>query len=1126
MTRTALVRRSLVHYWRTNAAVAAGVAVAVAVLAGALLVGDSVRGTLRDLALERLGQTRAAFVSAAFFREDLADTILRAPEFRSRQGTLAPLVVSEGMVIAQVSGRRAGKLGVYGVDDRFWRFHRVQHVPTLEAREAFMSAALARELAVGAGDTVVVRVQRPSAIPLESLHGDKEDLGQTIRATIRDVLGPDRMGEFSLGSHQGEVRAIFLPLGRVQEDLDIPRRVNTVLAATPDSQPAPTADVIRQLIAEHATLEDLGVRVRPSDSGVVIADTGAGVLSNALADAITNARGSMRAEPVLTYLANTIRVVPAGPQGDPSVPAPREIPYSLVSALDLSAIDPTAVEVSDGVPSIVLNSWAALDLRARVGDRIELDYYMWEDPGRLVTRTAEFRLAGTVPTDGTKRDLAPDYPGITDSPTLDSWDPPFPLDLGRIRRVDEQYWEQHRTTPKAFISLDAGQALWRSRYGSITSIRLTPDAGMSAEEAARELRVRIRSALDPAQWGLAVRDVRADALAASRGATDFGQYFVYFSFFLVVSALVLASLFFKLGVEQRVREIGLLRTVGFDEGVVQRLFTAEAVVLSVIGSAAGMIGAVAYAALVVFALRTGWFDAVGTSALAIHVSMTSLAIGAVAGVAAALACTWWSLRGLRVMSARALLAGRVASDLVRPDGRRLARGPLFGGAASAAAGAVLIALGLARVVEPTGGFFGAGALWLIAGLCVLAVIYRRSPRRVVTGRGARAVSRLGLRAASYRPGRSVLVVATIAAATFVLVSVDAFRRNPEAEAGRSSGTGGYALLAESVLPIVHDPRTPAGRQALNLPDMPIGSIELLRLRPGDDVSCLNLYRPQVPRVVGVSARFIAEARFAFGDTLAEDDATKANPWLLLARSQADGAIPVIADANSMTYVLHRAVGDEMTIDAGGRPVKLRFVAALADSIFQSDLIVGEQNFVALFPEEQGHRVLFVDAAPEHRAEVMTTLEDRLADFGLDATLTSARLAEFHRVENTYLSTFQTLGGLGLLLGTVGLAAVLLRNVLERRRELALLAAVGYQRRHFVVMLVAETASLLAAGLAIGGVAATLAILPALVERGGRGPLSAGGVLLVMAIVGAGALATIAAARAATRGTLLQALRSE
>ncbi len=57
MTPRALVLHSLRHFWRTHLAVVAGVAVAVAVLAGALLVGDSVRASLRGLVDERLGRT-------------------------------------------------------------------------------------------------------------------------------------------------------------------------------------------------------------------------------------------------------------------------------------------------------------------------------------------------------------------------------------------------------------------------------------------------------------------------------------------------------------------------------------------------------------------------------------------------------------------------------------------------------------------------------------------------------------------------------------------------------------------------------------------------------------------------------------------------------------------------------------------------------------------------------------------------------------------------------------------------------------------------------------------------------------------------------------------------------------
>ena len=92
--------------------------------------------------------------------------------------------------------------------------------------------------------------------------------------------------------------------------------------------------------------------------------------------------------------------------------------------------------------------------------------------------------------------------------------------------------------------------------------------------------------------GLTVRDVRAEGLAASQGATDFGEYFAYFSFFLVVSALLLAALFFRLGVEQRAREVGLLRAVGFSTPRVRRLFAAEGLLLAAIGSVIGIAGAI------------------------------------------------------------------------------------------------------------------------------------------------------------------------------------------------------------------------------------------------------------------------------------------------------------------------------------------------------------------------------------------------------------------------------------------------------------------------------------------------------------------------------------------------------
>jgi putative ABC transport system permease protein len=768
-----------------------------------------------------------------------------------------------------------------------------------------------------------------------------------------------------------------------------------------------------------------------------------------------------------------------------------------------------------------VNDWTARELAVKPGDTITLDYYVWQEPGVLETRSADFKLVAVVPIAGAAadRDLAPAYPGISDADTLGDWNPPFPIDLKRVRPIDEAYWKQYRTTPKAFIPFDAGRDLWSSRYGDRTSFRILP-AGQPLSAVRDRFEAALRSGLDPAKAGITARSVRAEGLAASSGSTDFGEYFVYFSFFLVASALVLAALFFRLGVEQRAREVGLLRAVGFSTPRVRRLFAAEGLLLAAIGSVVGMAGAVAYGALMMAGLRTWWSGAVGTTSLTLHVSPVSLIAGAVGAMIAAVVCIWWTLRGLARISERSLLAGTIRADMGLVQ--RRAGGAKAGGSIFASVGLGLMAAAAMKAIPPAGAFFGAGASILIACLCFLTWRLRAA------GHVSRvpSIARLGFRNTTERPGRSVLAIAVIASATFILISVDAFRLGDVDATDRRSGTGGYSLMVDLMLPVVHDPNTKDGRQTLGLDERAGIAIEPFRVLPGDDTSCLNLYEPRKPRILGVSRRLIEAGRFSFASSLASSDAERANPWLLLTEKLPDGVVPIAADANSLTYVLHKKLGDEIVLQHGGRAIRLRFVAALKDSVFQGELLMADTNFTALFPEQQGYRFLMIDAPSADAAGVSAALERGAGDLGADAVPTAQRLAEFHAVENTYLSTFQTLGGLGLLVGTVGLAAVLLRNVLERRKELALLRAVGYGRAHLFAIILSENAVLLGWGLAAGALSALVAVAPAAIERGARVPLTAGGWLLLLAVLAAGLVSSVIATRAALRAPLLGALRAE
>jgi ABC-type antimicrobial peptide transport system permease subunit len=1162
MTINTLLRRNLIYYWRTNAAVVCGVAIAVAVLSGALLVGDSVRASLRALVLQRLGRTAYVVSASNFFREDLVEELRGHTQFAgaSFEGA-CPLVVFAGVAIDEASGRRGGGVQVYGVDERFWQFQGMDaRRRALGEREVALSAGLAAELGMQPGGELLLRIEKPSAIPVESLHGRKEDVGRTLRLTVREVLASADLGEFSLRPQQGAVRAVFVPLKRLQKDAEQEARVNTILLSTKAGDDArgtggaAQAEAISKILRETFTLADLGIKIRAHDAPHALSlETESAVVGDTLRAQAQEAatRADLRPSAIYSYLANSIRA------------GAREIPYSLVTALDEESLsqlrreanqlqESPVYESASQSGAIWLNDWAARDLGARMGDAVSLDYYVWMDEGRLQTRTAEFEVAGIVPMRGlaADRELTPEYPGISGTESLSDWDPPFPLDLARVRTQDEDYWKEFRTTPKAFIPLARGQELWQTRYGKLTSLRLHPRSDVSLEAARASFEQTLRARLDPLAANFALYAARDEGLQAARGATDFGEYFLYFSFFLVVSALLLTVLFFKLGIEQRLREIGVLQAVGFPGAKIRTLFLGEGVLLAVAGSLLGLAGALLYGAFVMHGLRTWWVDAVGTSSLSLHVSPVSLALGGVGGIVAALACIWWTLRALAHVSARELLTGandtttrrraslmkgKLGALLLSPFARRGISLSLLFGSLCAAVGLLLLLSAALKWLGDVAGFFGAGTLFLVALLCFQSAWLGAQKSRTIQGRGWWPVVRLGFRNATHRPGRSVLCIALIASATFIIVAVDAFRRDAGqavASTDKKSGTGGYALLAESLLPLAHDPNHEAGREALNLSaqeetaTLANVTFTRFRLRPGDDASCLNLYQPREPRILAPAYDFVESNRFAFQDSLAATDAEKANPWLLLERDLDGGAIPVIADANSLAYVLHRKLGEEIVLNEGtDQALRLRFVAALSDSLFQSELLMSEKNFLRAFPEQEGYRFFLLDVAAEKTASVAALLESRLSDFGFDASATGERLAAFHRVENTYLSTFQTLGGLGTILGTLGLATVLLRNVLERRRELALLRAVGYNARHFALMVVAENALLLVCGLLTGLVCALLAIAPAFYARGGHLPTTSLA-LLLSAVVLTGLAASLAATAAALRSPLLPALRAE
>ncbi len=396
------------------------------------------------------------------------------------------------------------------------------------------------------------------------------------------------------------------------------------------------------------------------------------------------------------------------------------------------------------------------------------------------------------------------------------------------------------------------------------------------------------------------------------------------------------------------------------------------------------------------------------------------------------------------------------------------------------AAATMMTTSAVGVLDVRIGYLVGGAVLLAAGLGWLSRLIR--PKRSASARiaGPLALARLAAANAGRRPTRTLLAAGLLAFTSFSLVTIAAFRQNPPTDTHlKHSGAGGFTLIGRADITLPNDMATPSGRRLAGAPnsDDVIWSEARfvgLRRRGGQDASCLNITRPTDPTILAVPAGAF-DGRFRFAGAVEETD----DPWRLLDATDPHGPVPIIADEATAKWILHLAPGDTLEVsDAQGRPVQLQLVATLAASIFQSELLMGEANFRRLWPSQTGVGVLLAATAPAGAADLQRAMAIGAGDYGLAVEPTSALLGRLAEVANTYLATFQTLGAMGLLLGVAGLTVVLLRNLLERRSELALLAALGMSRRRRRRLLLIENAFTLTAGLGVGFAVAMAALAAA------------------------------------------------
>ncbi|MBK6282425.1 MAG: ABC transporter permease [Draconibacterium sp.] len=608
--------------------------------------------------------------------------------------------------------------------------------------------------------------------------------------------------------------------------------------------------------------------------------------------------------------------------------------------------------------------------------------------------------------------------------------------------------------------------MWSNRFGNYTAVRFPAE---SFDE--NKYNQIFASEIEPADLGMSISPIREQGVQAAQNGTDFSGLFIGLSFFLLVAAIILTALLFRFNLENRSAQIGLFDALGFKQKQVRGFFLYEGIVVALFGGIIGLLVSVFYTSLVFKILNTLWFEIVRTDVLSIKINPVTLILGLIISFLVSMIAIFVSVRQFQKQKTadlqKQIITGRNKQKKFWLNGLMY----------------VSIIVSIAIFVYQVSGinqmnpalFFLSGAL-LLPGLLLLfrnTLYWIESKNQA--GFSAARLSQLNL---TRNKRRSLTIVTLFAIGTFMVVSTGSNKLDLFANAqNKTSGTGGFMYFAETTIPILFDINNTEKRADEGiLTDFT--AVQFSKV-DGDDASCLNLNRISQPAILGVNPDAL-NGRFSFAaktEDLGEND-----PWIALNQDFNDGTIPAIADQTVIQWGLGMKVGDILIYQNElGDTIRLKLIAGTAPSVFQGFVIISNQNFIKNYPTKSGTNIFLIDGNSENQQQIGDELQSVFRDYGWEMETTAKRLVEFYSVTNTYLSIFLALGALGLILGTVGLAVILARTLLERRREIAVMQAVGFNAKPIFKIISLEYLSLLFAGVLIGFITSVVATLPAFIS---------------------------------------------
>ncbi|BAX82122.1 hypothetical protein ALGA_3830 [Labilibaculum antarcticum] len=1028
-----------------------GTILSTAVLTGALIIGDSVKYSLHDLVNLRLAKVEYAmptgdrYVRAELAKEIQADLNVNA----------AALLQVKGIAIQPENKTRTNNIQAYGVDQEFWKFSSAQEID-LKDGEAAVSSNLADKMSLKIGDEFLLRVEKGTLIPANAPFVSDEDQTIALRVKVKAIAGDQELGRFSLKNNQVAPYNVFLSRDYLAQEMELEGRANLLLAS-PAGESALSLPEVEASLEKNWNVKDAGLEIRSitgKDQLELISDRV--FIDTPISDELEKI--AIKQQSLLTYFVNRISC------------KDKETPYSFVSAIKG---DSRLSNLSDG--EMIINQWLADDLDAKVGDSISLDYFVIGALRALEEQKQTFVVKEVLPlsSDLLDQSMMPSFPGLSDAGSCNEWEAGVPVDFSKIRPKDEDYWKQYKGTPKAFISQEKAIELWSNKYGKYTAFRFD-----EKELNQKDLEKLMLSVMDPNLLNLNFVSVRSAGVSTANNMVDFGELFLSLSFFIIFAGVLLTILIYSLNLDSRSQENGILLGLGFHKSQILRIRIYESLVTVVVGGLVGVLGGILYNHLLLKALNSVWTDVVRTNMLNVHLRGTTLFTGFAIGLVVAMLCIWLVTRKKLKKTASELIQNTNDEN----SSLKTNRISVVIGILSMIGTAAMIAYAFASSLDQNAELLlSAGGLFMI-GACAFVHMYLQ---KLSSTRSSKTPSllQLAMKNSARNRKRSLASVALLALGTFSVLITGANRKTFfDTENANQSGTGGYEYWMESTMPVLFDLNTAEGLEKVGFWEGDLDSTTKFvqfRALEGDDASCLNLNQVQKPRILGFDPLLLDKKdAFSFAALVANVDSE--HPWQILNQDLGEDVIPAFADQTVIVWGLKKAVGDTLIYqNEFGKDIKLVLMGGLNNSIFQGNILIADKQFQKHFPSISGSKILLVDSQKDSDDQLMQKFENNLQDLGVSGMKTSDRLAAFYSVENTYLSMFMFLGGLGVIIGTIGLGIVLMRNIMERKKELALLSAIGYQQNSLFKLLFYENLFLLIVGLLCGLGAALIGVLPSL-----------------------------------------------